>query len=107
MNKQTILKSIGKAYDHACDKHPFFAHKAMLDYRKEYTAAFLRHRREYLKYRINDRSVNGMDVLECEIAEALDSYANGEHAQCIHELYQCAAVIVRMVEMVEKETQNK
>ena len=39
----------------------------------------------------------------CEIEEAGYEYAKGDHKACVAELVQCAAVIMRMIDMVQAE----
>ena len=106
MTKQTILESIGSAYDHATAKHPFFAAQAMQLVEPETARHELNRKRELLKHAIEMNTVDGSHVLECEIAEAIEAYSEGRANDCIAELYQCAAVIMRMVEMVVKESQK-
>jgi len=107
MNKQSILESIGAAYDHATEKHPFFATQAMQLVEPETARHELNRRRELLKYAEEMNSLDGSHVLECELAEAIEAYSEGRANDCIAELWQCAAVLIRMVEMTEKESQNK
>lgn len=104
MNKTELLKLVSDAYDHACEKHPFFAHKAMLDYCEKYSKELLQHQREFMNDRIKDGTVSGMDVLETEVAEAQEAYSRNDYAHCLHELAQCAAVVLRMMEKVEEES---
>ena len=107
MNKQSILESIGAAYDHATTKHPCFATQAMQLVEPETASRELSRKRELLKHAIEMNTVDGSHVLECELAEAMEAYSEGRVKDCIEELYQCAAVIMRLAEMTEKESQNK
>ena len=107
MNKQSILESIGAAYDHATTKHPFFATQAMQLVEPETASRELSRKRELLKHAIEMNTVDGSHVLECELAgRLLEAYSEGRANDCIEELYQCAAVIMRMAEMTEKESQK-
>ena len=53
----------------------------------------------------NDESEHhySSDILNEEIAEALNAYTKGDKEHCLQELAQCGAVILRMMEFVEKE----
>lgn len=46
-------------------------------------------------------------VLLEEFYEAVDAYMNGDKKQCLKELAQCGAVIIRMMEFVKKEMEGK
>lgn len=43
------------------------------------------------------------NILNEEIAEALNAYMRGDKYQCLVELAQCGAVILRMMEVVDAE----
>lgn len=43
-------------------------------------------------------------ILNEEIVEALNAYLHGDKYQCLVELAQCGAVILRMMEVVDAET---
>lgn len=46
-------------------------------------------------------------VLYEEIAEAMNAYQHGDKKQCLKELAQCGAVIIRMMDFVKKEMEGK
>ena len=104
MNKTELLKLVSDAYDYACEKHPFFAHVGMLDLTKKFSNELLLHQRKWLNDVINRECVSGIDVLECETAEAQEAYSRKDYAHCIQELAHCAAVILRMIEKVQEES---
>lgn len=43
------------------------------------------------------------NVLMEEVAEAFNAYQKGDKAQALHEFAQCGAVILRIMEKIEKE----
>ena len=43
------------------------------------------------------------NVLMEEVAEAFNAYQKGDKAQSLHEFAQCGAVILRIMETIEKE----
>lgn len=45
----------------------------------------------------------GENVLLEEFAEAMNAYQHGDKKQCFQELAQCGAVILRMMEFVQKD----
>lgn len=104
MNKTELLKLVSDAYDHACEKHPFFAHRPMDVCIVSETRNALEENRWWLKTRIEDESSTGNDILECEVAEAQEAYSIEDYAHCIQELAHCAAVILRMIEKVQEES---
>ncbi len=97
------LKQIENALEHAKAKHPFFAHEPLPTLPSEYTRKRLAQDRKWLSRAIEAKNVTGLDVLNCEVSEALDTYARGNLEHCLEELAQCAAVIVRVMEGVENE----
>lgn len=100
------LRLIEAAYHHACKKHPFFAQEPLVKTSPGYASACLTYVRNELKQSIEDGTVTGYDVLMCEIEEAGYEYAKGDHKACVEELAQCAAVIMRMIDMVQAEAQT-
>ena len=51
------------------------------------------------------KEYSGDMILQEEIAEALNAYQEGDKEHCLQELAQCGAVVIRMMEFVEKEMQ--
>jgi hypothetical protein len=43
------------------------------------------------------------NILMEEVAEAFNAYQEGDKAQALHEFAQCGAVILRIMETIEKE----
>lgn len=55
----------------------------------------------------DDSEVAAADmILYEEIAEAVAAYAQGDYEHCMQELGQCGAVVMRMMEWVEKKCQK-
>jgi len=46
-------------------------------------------------------------ILAEEIYEAMNAYRMGDNVHCIQELAQCGAVIIRMMDFVKKEMEEK
>ena len=107
MNKTELLKLVSDAYDHACEKHPFFAHVPVQDFHSQFeTSSKLTYARIELREQIKLGHVQGLSVLVCEMLEAVDAYTQGNKPNCIIELAQCAAVILRMIERVDEESKS-
>jgi len=100
------IERIEKELERAKTKHPFFAHEPLPVFWLVYTKQRLRQDRRRLEQAIKDECVSGLDVLYCEISEALDAYAREDREGCIAELAQCAAVIVRIMEGIEEDAKK-
>lgn len=103
------IHKIERALEHAKEKHPFFAHHvhapvAGFVHRTEST---LRLMRACIDVAIDNSNLSAHDLLLCELAEAMVEYAKHDYAACLEELAQCAAVIIRMMEMVVEEGAGK
>lgn len=93
------IHDIAMALEHAKRKHPFFASTP-------FNTASAKAAQDHLKqarYALMDPMPDGVSLLACEVAEAAAEYAKQDYAACLEELAQCAAVIIRMMEMVAKE----
>lgn len=62
------------------------------------------------EYRIKLRNQRGPEyadnVLMEEVAEALNAYQQGDKEHALQEFAQCGAVIMRIMETIEKETES-
>jgi hypothetical protein len=96
------LKQIEEEYGKACLKHPFFAHYFCDAYVLEKSTETLCDLRSNLRKQIGLGNVSAMAVLQCEIWEAIEAYHNRDYEACLQELAQCAAVVLRNMELVEK-----
>lgn len=59
---------------------------------------------KYLRERNSEGPFEADTILYEEIAEATEAWLQGDKEHCLQELAQCGAVILRMMEFVEKET---
>lgn len=86
-------------------KHPHF-----IDYFTSLEVAdaeaFLYAMRQVLENRGNFHEVNFLNVLQCEMAEAIEARARGDLAHTRQELAQCAAVCIRGMEYIESELEK-
>jgi hypothetical protein len=56
-----------------------------------------------LHFRTKTESIAFTNVLNCEVAEAIQAFAQGDLAHARQELAQCAAVCIRGMEWLEAE----
>lgn len=99
INKKHI-KAIAHEYWEAKRKHPDFC-KTMIDDE----GGFSWEQSEYAIKNRNAKNGNGYadDVLLEEVSEAFNAYQKGDKAQALQEFAQCGAVILRIMEKIEKE----
>ena len=85
----------------AIEKHPKFC--------DDFSRADVEIVRDNLEFYIkaNKGTQHADLVLLKEFYEAVEAYMNGDKKQCLKELAQCGAVIIRMMEFVKKEMERK
>lgn len=59
--------------------------------------------KHYKQANDSSKTINGHMVLMEEVSEALEAYEQGRMEDCIEELAQCGAVILRMMQFVRDE----
>ena len=84
-------------------KHPEFC-DAMIDPSLDMTWNEIE---SCIKLRNERNPITADNILGEEVAEAMNSYQKGDKAHCLHELAQCGAVIIRMMEFVKKEMEDE
>ena len=97
-NKNKFLGMILDQLKKAEEKHPIFA--------DVYSTKELRVVRKCLKdlrERNSDGPYKADTILYEEVAEATEAWLQRDKEHCLEELAQCGAVILRMMEFVEKE----
>ena len=99
----TLVEMIVQEYRAAVAKHSFFADAAFDDTELELAEQKLKTSRSKIFEEKWNGKIVGRTILGCELDEAAVDYARGDYAECLVELAQCAVVIIRMMEMVEKK----
>ena len=99
--KQHIEK-IKRELENATKKHPLFCH-AYANSEKEYISRALASIRSYNEFCEKQGKKIAATILQEEILEAEEAFLSGDFDSCLHELAQCGAVILRMMEFVETE----
>lgn len=98
------LDKIVEHYNHAREKHPHFIDYSPLTttngFKKKMTGA-LRIARETLKIAGESNELEWIDVFDCEKFEALVALASGDKTQAVEELYDCVAVLLRTIDLLE------
>ena len=92
--------SICEHYAHAREKHPYFCDRITCLSPVE-ADTHLGIYRSLLENEIKASKVEARTVLNCEICEALQAYTHGDISHAIEELYDCAAVVLRMVDVMK------
>lgn len=89
-------------YEHAKEKHPVFAD--ILTH-KTHTAA------KYYKIVRDEAHANGdcspIQVLHAEYAEVLDAIDARGRSQAVYECYDCIAVLLRLIDMIEETAEKE
>ena len=98
--KKTVnLTKISSAYNEACRKHPKFC-DFVVNPKTDWSWI------EIMQKHANDVSAPpyfGENILLEEFAEAMNAYQQGRLEDSLQELAQCGAVILRIMETIEKE----
>ena len=93
---------IEEHYASAREKHPYFCDKMQYPDNPFVTVAFLLNDcRERISYTSRRGICIWTDLLECEMYEALEAIKNGKKAQAVEELYDCVAVCLRAIDVIE------
>lgn len=99
------LSNILKHYAHAREKHPYFCdwigptNKSPCDV--ERVKKQLAISRRCIKRNMKLGRLGWDDILDCEVWEVFDAIANNDKAQAIEELYDCIAVCLRTIDVLE------
>lgn len=95
-----IIEKIEKHYIHAQQKHPYFCDK--LSYITKLNATDnLQSARLYLKLKIEEGFVSFVDIINCEIAEAVKEIVDDNKERAIEELLDIIAVCLRGIDVLE------
>lgn len=102
---------IAEHYAHAIEKHPYFCDR--LEVACEMTEPFLKKKRidtlkGFLAVLRNDIEtekrcgiLHWQTLLDCEKMEVAESLAKGDTAHAVDELYDCVAVLLRTIDVLE------
>lgn len=91
---------ICKHYVHAHEKHPYFCDRITC-LSSVGSDTHLDICRSLLAAEIKVSDVEASTVLTCEIYEAIQAYTHGDISHAVEELYDCAAVVLRMIDVLE------
>ena len=101
--KKTVhMNMISAEYNAACKKHPKFCDMLInkqTDW--EWQELFIK------KVNDNGAPYYGENLILEELAEALNAYQKGYKAHAMQDLAQCGAVILRMMDYVQNEMEEK
>ena len=100
------MANILSHYKHAREKHPYFCDQLQpnLSNKKklsEIIGATLTVIRKQIQQSITDGDLEFDELLNCEVWEAQEALANGDKAQAVEELYDCIAVCLRAIDVLE------
>ena len=94
--------AIERHYLHAKEKHPYFCDIICHDKTHFDGASFLLDDyRCRIKCSIASGTVCWSDLLDCEMYEALVEIGNGKTAAAVEECYDCIAVLLRVIDVLE------
>ncbi len=86
-------------YAHAKEKHPYFC-DGIISPLEDYKSA-LANQRVRIAAAKSCSMVAACDLIDCELLEAYVEAANGKDAAAVEELYDCIAVILRAIDVLE------
>ena len=96
---------IRRHYAHAREKHPYFCDWIGPDGRhkdsRERVNNVLRISRRRISYGIEHGNLGWDDLLDCEVWEVFDALIRGDKAQSVEELYDCIAILLRAIDVLE------
>ena len=99
------IEKIQEHYDHAREKHPYFCDWIGPNAAKKCDVRRLETARTATRTRIADAIERGNvgwdDLLDCEVWEVFDALIKGDKAQAVEELYDCIAIILRTIDVLE------
>ncbi len=103
-HRYIVESRIWAHYDHARTKHPHFCDE--LTRWEQHAAMLLEYEsRRNLATRVEIGDFGADDVLQCELAELMNAVLNGHTADAIEEAYDCIAVLLRVIDVLEGRQQ--
>lgn len=99
-------KRITDHYHHARENHPYFCdmmmpRRAYPDATKEEIRCSLGNVRREIEVEAKEHTLAWDALLNCEMWEVYDALANDDKAQAVEELYDCIAVCLRAIDVLE------
>lgn len=96
---KSMFGGIVEHYNHACEKHPFFADTICFRYDDWGKEAY------YMKWLLQNmvkdkKQVTGHHVLMAEVCEVFAAFCSGDYAQARYEVLDAIAVLLRMDDMI-------
>jgi hypothetical protein len=95
-----IINKIREHYNHAREKHPYFCDNLSY-YTKSNAVEKLMLARSFIRYGIENKCVSFLDILNCEIAEAIKEIVDGNTERAIEELLDTIAVCLRGIDVLK------
>ena len=96
---------IASHYAHAIEKHPYFCDKvgqsATNKRDVERIKVHLGMSRQCIAESIEHHNLHGEDILDCQVWEVFDALAKGDKSHAVEELYDCVAVLLRTIDVLE------
>ena len=91
---------ICKHYAHAREKHPYFCDR-LTCLSESGADTHLEVWRATLEAGRHVGDVEAVDVIQCELYEAVQAYTHGNADDAVEELYDCIAAILRAIDVLE------
>lgn len=105
-----VVGAIERHYNRAKERHPYFCdgltggdvygRESRLS-QCEYYDARLRLCRDEVRNRSENGTLKAEHVLQCEYHEVLAAYARGDTEAAVNECYDCIAVLLRTIDVLE------
>lgn len=94
------IDKIVEHYNRAREKHPYFCDRitCLSDVGAD---THLELKRSLLGEEIRAGDVEAVTVIQCELFEAVQAYTHGDNTQAVEELYDCVAVVLRAIDVLE------
>lgn len=96
------IAEIVRHYEHAKEKHPVFAD--ILTHNNNTSAKYYKMVRDEA---LAAGACSPFEVLLAEYAEVLEAIAVEDKSQAVYECYDCIAVLLRLIDMIEEIAQKE
>ena len=96
---------VEKHYAHAVQKRTYFCDRLLPDWSigkiKSCIAVNLECARTRIKAGVRDHNLMWNEIADCEVWEVTEAMANGDKDHAVEELYDCIAVLLRTIDVLE------